>query len=319
MSFFEVEFPRTISYKSTAGSAGFNTTVNKGFSGFEQRNKNWSASRGQWSVNLMTPTAFQNNRLQFLQLLNAFFLNVSGIGDGFRLFDPIDNSAKNSLIGTGDSVTRAFQLVKGYTIGGRTYVRIINKPITPAASDYQGNAFPQTVVVYRAGIADPTNRWSVDGTTGVVQFASITGQLALTNPVFAGGPSNVLTFNWARNTAASDPQVGQRITITGMAHPGNNGVFYITTVSGVASGTLTVVDASGSTQPTDSGAGALDWTPKTGDQINADFQFHFPVRFDTDLMQITVEESDVLDGQPIGSWASIALQEIRILAGQSQG
>lgn len=318
MSFFEVEFPRTISYKS-AGGPGFNTTVNKGFSGFEQRNKNWAASRGQWSVSLMTPSAFTNNRAQFLNLLNAFFLNVNGIGDAFRLWDPWDNAAANAFLGTGDGVTNTFQLVKQYVAGGRTYTRTISKPITPDATDYQGTTLPQTVVVYRAGVVDPTSRWSVDGTTGLVTFKQSVGHLNLSNPVFVGSPTFTVTFNWTL-TSGTLPVVGQRIVVAGMAHAGNNGTFYITAVTGgPTSGTLTVIDTGGSTQPTDSGTGVTDWTPANGAQLNADFQFHFPVRFDTDQMQITVEESDVLDGQPIGSWSSIALQEVRILPGTSQG
>jgi uncharacterized protein (TIGR02217 family) len=312
MSFFEVEFPRTISFKSTRGP-GFNTTVNKGFSGFEQRNKNWSASRGQWALSLITPTAFQNNRLQFLQLLDAFLLNVSGMGDGFRLFDPLDNSAVNQLLGVGDSTTNTFQLVKKYIIGGRTYVRVVNKPIMSTVADYQGNALANTVVVYRAGVADPTNRWTVDATTGLVQFVQGVSHIAISAAVFTSGP-NTTTYTYTLSSGAV-LQVGMRIIITGMGHAGNNGTFYITALG---SGTFTVINALGVTA-TEVGAGITDWTPKTGDQINADFGFHFPVRFDTDQMQIQVEESDVVGNSPIVSWNGINMVEIRIIAGASQG
>lgn len=313
MSFFETEFPRTISYKATGGP-GFNTTVNTGLSGAEQRNKNWAQALGGWNVSLITPSAFTANRLSFLQLLRSFFLNVSAMGDGFRLFDHTDNNAVNSLLGTGDGVTAAFQLVKGYTIGARTYVKTISKPIMSTVTDYQGNSLTDTVVVYRAGVNDPTSRWSVDPTTGVVTFKTATGSLSLSNPVFSG--SNT-TYSWALNTSSFTPTIGQRIVITGFAHPANNGTFYITAASGVSSGTLTVVNA-GSTQ-TETGSGVLSWIPKTGDQINADFSFHYPVRFDTDKMDLMIDESDVKDGQPIANWTNVALKELRITAGQSDG
>jgi uncharacterized protein (TIGR02217 family) len=53
MAFFETEFPRTVGYKATGGPT-FNTTVNEGFSGFEQRNKNWSIARAKYTVDLLT-------------------------------------------------------------------------------------------------------------------------------------------------------------------------------------------------------------------------------------------------------------------------
>jgi uncharacterized protein (TIGR02217 family) len=238
-SFFEVEFPRTISYNSTGGS-GFNTTTNEGLSGFEQRNKNWATSRGQWQIDLTTPAAFEGRRQTFLDLLDAFFLVVSGMGDAFRLFDHVDNKAVGSFIGTGSSTdggatgTFAFQLQKVYAIGGRTYIRSISKPITSAVMDYQGNALPDTVVLYDNGIVVSPSIYSVDATTGIVTF-----------------------------------------------HAGH--------------------------------------APANTHIITADFQFHYPVRFDMDLMQLQIEESDVKDGSPIGTWASVALKEVRIAIGGSQG
>lgn len=246
MSFFEVEFPRVISYRGTGGGT-FNTTVNEGLSGFEQRNKNWATARGQWQVSLQTPAAFQANRQSFLDLLNAFFLNVTGMGDGFRLFDHIDFAAKSAFIAVSDGSTLTYQLQKQYSIGSgglqRSYNRIINKPITSKVQDYQGNALLDTVVLYDNGTpivnasgGNPLgNKWRVNETTGVVTFQDVS------------------------------------------------------------------------------------FVPAAGHVITADLQFHFPVRFDMDQMTVEVQESDVKDGNPIGAWANIALKELRIITGQSQG
>lgn len=233
MSFFETEFPRTISYKAVGGS-GFNTSVNEGFSGFEQRNRNWSTARGQWTVSLVTPEAYASARQTFADLLNAFFLNVGGMGDGFRLFDHLDNRGTAQFLGTGDGATLTFQLQKTYTVGARSYVRSISKPITSAVSDYAGVALPNTVVVYVGGVAVSNSFWSVNATTGLVTFA--------------GGHA-----------------------------------------------------------------------PANASIVTADFQFHYPVRFDADNIMLQREESDMLGGNPIVSWATIALKEVRIVPGQSQG
>src|SRR6266568_1748002 len=307
MAFFEVEFPRTILYKGTSGRT-FNTTVNTGFSGFEQRNKNWAAVRGEWQVSLITPTAFQNSRQQFLDLLNSFFLNVSGMGDGFRLFDHIDNTGTNQLLGIGDGITSVFQLVKQYTIGARTYTRTISKPITNVVTDYQGNPLPNTVVIFRNGVVDPTIRWTVDATTGLVAFGLNASNLSITAATVSGG-NVVYTYTV---TAGQAVQIGMRVVITGMANAGNNGTFYVTALGG---GTFTVVNGAGVNATVQSGVGITDWTPAVGAQLNVNFKFHYPVRFDTDNMQIQIEESNLIAGQPLGSWASIALKEIRIAAG----
>ena len=57
MSFFEVEFPRNLAFK-TSGGPGFSTIVNQSFSGQEFRNRNWAFSRGKWKVELKTSAKF---------------------------------------------------------------------------------------------------------------------------------------------------------------------------------------------------------------------------------------------------------------------
>jgi len=208
MAFLEVQFPTTLSYRAVGGP-GFNTTVNLGLSGQEQRNRNWSKARGKWTVSLITPAKFANRQL-FADLLNAFFTVVGGKADGFRLKDHKDFKATaqpllevdgNVMLG----ITR--------TIAGRSYIQPITKPITSDVVDYEGNALEDTVKVNGTGaIVD------VDYTTGIV--------------------------------------------------------------SGLGAGTL------------------------------VDFQYHYPVRFDMDDLQMQVEESNTRDGNPIVSLNSVNLIEV---------
>lgn len=163
MAFFEIEFPSTISYKAIGGP-GFNTTVNQGLSGEEQRNRNWSKARGKWTVSLTTPGSF-TVRQDFVDLLYAFFLNVGGKADGFRLKDHKDFKATSQALVTYNGNV---QLARTRTIGGRSYQQIITKPITPAVNDYKGNALANSV--FLAGTATAV---TVDATTGIV-----TGQAA---------------------------------------------------------------------------------------------------------------------------------------------
>lgn len=221
MPFFECEFPTTLSYRALGGP-GFSTSVNEGFSGYEQRNRNWANSRGKWTVSLQTPASV--NRQTFIDLLQAFFLAVAGKADAFRLKDHKDFTATGQRIGTGDGLATVFQLAKTYTAGARSYLRTIAKPIAPPAVNYQNVALPNTVKVYLDG-ALQSSGWSVDGTTGLVTFAP---------------------------------------------------------------------------------------PPAVGAAVTADFQFHFPVRFDSDDFQAQIEESAIAAAGPLVSWNSIALVEVRL-------
>jgi uncharacterized protein (TIGR02217 family) len=208
MSFFECEFPRTIQYKSVGGT-GWNTSVNQGLSGQESRNANWAARRAKWQVSLITPATFRGNQQQFIDLLESFFDAVKGRSDAFRLYDHVRFQATNQPLISYNSNT---QLAITRTIGGRSIVRVITKPITAAVSDYQGNALPNTVVLHGTNTAV-----TVDPTTGIV--------------------------------------------------------------SGHGPGTA------------------------------VDFQYHWPVRFDVDALQMQIEESP--KGQPIAIINTVELLEVR--------
>lgn len=409
MSFIEAEFPRTISYKAQGGPA-FNTTVNSGFSGFEQRNQNWQTARGEWTVSLETPGSSANVSPQtYIDQLTAFFLNVGGKANAFRIKDHKDytNGASAQLIGVGDGITPQRQLVKNYISAGRTYQRLILKPMTSLVVDYLGNALLDTVNVTLNGVSLPkvagyagggSAKYSLDETTGVVsfgtgsklvctKFTSLNGYVQMyytvaggtytptkneqiigngysnsvmngTYTVVAVGPGWVsfnssysggvvsndnagttfsgcwgflaitgVTYSGTNATYAYTqpsnrgalPIIGQRLNVFGfVTHTGNNGNFYVT---GTGSGTVTVVNANAGTgNETNTAQGSLDWCPASGaGNIAATYQFHFPVRFDTDNLAIQLEESDVAGGTPIVSWSAITLREVRIPIGTSQG
>lgn len=176
MSFFEVEFPRNIGYKRLGSPVGFNTTVNQGLSGQEQRNKNWANSRGKWTIDLQTPPASVSNRLAYIQALEAFMYVVSGKGDAFRLYDHVDNSALAQPLSPITGSTTVYQLARTYTIGGRSYVRNITKPITTSVANYLGNSLSNTINVYISTVLQTLgSAYTIDYSTGLITFASAPG------------------------------------------------------------------------------------------------------------------------------------------------
>jgi uncharacterized protein (TIGR02217 family) len=176
VAFLEIEFPRKLAL-GAVGGPGYNTSINSGFSGYEQRNQNWAQSRGAWTV------SFENKLPADYQALLALFHAVRGRANGFRLFDPTDYSGTGQYIGTGDGSTRTFQLQKTYTFPLSSYqvVRPIQKPITTLVPDFYGvNSYTDTVVVYDNGVLRAHNAgyhsgggaayYTLDETTGVITF-----------------------------------------------------------------------------------------------------------------------------------------------------
>lgn len=182
MSFFEVEFPRTVGYKATGGPS-FNTTVNEGFAGFEQRNRNWAKARAKYTVDLLTPppSQFSGTQQQFIDMVHSFFLVVGGKADAFRFFDHKDNLAIGQVLSPlGDGANKIFQLTKTYSIGGRSYTRNITKPIMASVNDYKGNALTNTVKVYVGGVLKTLGTdYTLDATTGIISFVAAPAAMAV--------------------------------------------------------------------------------------------------------------------------------------------
>lgn len=236
MAFIEVQFPTKLALSAQGGPAYF-TNVNSGFSGYEQRNQNWSQSRGSWTV------AFEHKTQADYDQLLAMFHAARGMANGFRLKDHSDHSTVAEYQATGDSMTKVFQLQKAYTfpISADEFVRPIQKPVTSKVVDIAGNALANTVNVYVDGTLQThssdyhtmgSNNYTLDETTGIITFNN----------------SNI---------------------------------------------------------------------PAAGKIITADFQFHYPVRFDLDNMQRQIETPEAAG--LIITVTGITLKEIRIVLGQSAG
>lgn len=189
MAFFECEFSRFIGFQSSGGGTtpsggpGWSTIVNMGFSGLEQRNRNWSLVRNKYQLDLVA------RPLAVYQTMLEFWLAVGGRADAFRFFDATDSSFTNMPLfpSVGDGSNTVFQLQKVYTVGAgaaaRSYTRTISKPIqsqlqTGGAplTDFQGNPLPNTLTLrLDGGRVNLAADYSVDATTGLVTFSTPPG------------------------------------------------------------------------------------------------------------------------------------------------
>jgi uncharacterized protein (TIGR02217 family) len=177
--FMEIEFPRQLALLAIGGP-GYFTTVNPGFSGYEQRNQNWAQARAQYSV------SFENKPLAAWQALEAMFHAARGMANGFRLFDPGDYSGLGQFQAVGDGLTKTFQMQKTYTFPLAQFevIRPVQKLITSLIVDFQGNYLADTVKIYLNGSSQAFNpgyvagggaAFTLDATTGLFTFVTAPG------------------------------------------------------------------------------------------------------------------------------------------------
>jgi uncharacterized protein (TIGR02217 family) len=128
--FHEVRFPLDVSLGSRGGPVRRTDIVTLA-SGREHRNSRWAQSRRRYDAGLGVRS------IDALHMVIAFFEERRGRLVGFRFRDRADwrsgppSKAPTPLdqrIGTGDGVTRQFQLVKIYGSAYAPYRRVITKP-----------------------------------------------------------------------------------------------------------------------------------------------------------------------------------------------
>ncbi len=161
MGFHEVRFPANLSFGSVGGPER-RTEVVALTNGFEERNSPWAHSRRRYDAGVAVRS------LDDIALMIDFFEARRGQLYGFRWKDWSDyKSSKPSVapgfrdqrIGTGDGVTRVFQLSKSYQSGLNSYARPIGKPVEGTV--LAGVSVDELV----AGV-----HFSVNHTTGIITF-----------------------------------------------------------------------------------------------------------------------------------------------------
>lgn len=161
MAFHEIRFPANLSFGSVGGPER-RTEIVTLQNGHEERNTPWAHSRRRYDAGLGLRS------LEDVETLIAFFEARSGQLHGFRWKDWADYKSgtaaralafDDQVIGTGDGLTRVFQLTKTYRSGEQSYARPIRKPVAGS------------VLVAVAGDQKAeTLEFTVDPATGEVTF-----------------------------------------------------------------------------------------------------------------------------------------------------
>ncbi len=173
--FHDVQFPVRLALGSSAGPMRSTEIVTLG-SGAEQRNARWAHSKRRYEIGQAVRT------LSDLHDVLAFFEQRMGRLFAFRFRDPLDHnssrpgapvSALDQVIGTGDGVTAAIQLVR--TAGPFSLApRPIRKPVAGTVR----------VAVNNVEMTEESD-FTVDHATGLVTFQ--TGAIPITGSTITAG------------------------------------------------------------------------------------------------------------------------------------
>lgn len=157
-------FPEDIS-KGSRGGPRWNTGYTELDSGAAELVKRWPSPRWEYDVGVGI------KKLDDLDDLNSFYLAV-GTDQSFAFLDIADNNSTASgrgtkstthpldqVIGVGDGTTAAFQLIKTYTFGNRTFVRNIRKPVSGTVT-----------ISVDSSIRTGGTHYNLDTNTGIVTF-----------------------------------------------------------------------------------------------------------------------------------------------------
>ncbi len=163
MAFHNERLPTDVE-PGAVGGPRFKTTVIQLRGGHEQRNIDWSQTRGEWDV------GFGMNTVETRWAVRNFFHARWGRGHSWKFKDhgdyqiPDGGGSIPQEIGLGDTSETAFQIVKRYTSGGHTYSKTIRKIVTGSYYVYVGGV-----------LQTETTHYTIDITTGIITFVSAPG------------------------------------------------------------------------------------------------------------------------------------------------
>ena len=154
--FAELRFETGYIIYGTQGGVQFNTEIVEVNSGAETRNSIWNYAKSKWD--------FGDRKLSDTELsaIITFFRARKGRKQGFRFKDwadfKDDGSGILGLTGLSDGTAGPVQMVKKYTSGSETDLRLISKPVAG------------TVKVFKNAVQ--TADWTINTSTGLVTFTA---------------------------------------------------------------------------------------------------------------------------------------------------
>jgi uncharacterized protein (TIGR02217 family) len=170
--FIDVYLDRCVPGYPCMSSPRWSTSITHSDSGAEQANQRWEHPLHRYTL----PEAVRDHDVY--EAVRDHWLITRGPLRSFPFRDPLDFASRalsrpnqippitfsDQVLGTGDGIAVAFQLVKTYTRGAETYIRKVVHPVVSTVIVSINNADPLS-----GGFPNP---WTVDRLTGVVTFSN---------------------------------------------------------------------------------------------------------------------------------------------------
>lgn len=157
MAFDNVKLPDDIE-KGAQGGPRFRTTIIELSSGFEQRNSQWSQTRGEWDVGYGL-----QEKEQFEDIIEFFYAR-QGRARAFRFKDWTDFELARQAIGLTDTTNDTFQIFKRYASGATLFDRILRKIVQDTEAVWVNN------VAIAKGLG--SGEYQIDYETGIITIGS---------------------------------------------------------------------------------------------------------------------------------------------------
>lgn len=293
MAFIEIRFPEDVGY-GTVGGATYKTIIATQYSGAESRAKSWQYPLQKYNI------VYEVKSITAINILNNFFNATGGRFSGFRFKDFNDFSSSpdgfsapqenDQEILTYPNLTRAdgiadrYQVIKQYTIGNVSQIRIIKKIVIPN----------QLLYPIINGSREDSIETVIDANTGILTFPADDPRI-ITN-ITKANPC-VITMS---TSAQFLPNTLFIKNVVGMAEL-NNGRFRVINKAGNQL-TLSLDSSAFNAYISD---GNINTLPQPGEIVTTGYLFDVPVRFDTDQLLISRDSFNT------ASITTLPLAEIR--------
>lgn len=173
--FIDLYLDRCVPGYPCMSSPRWSTSITHSDSGAEQANQRWEHPLHRYTL----PEAVRDHDVY--EAVRDHWLITRGPLKSFPFRDPLDFAScpldrpnhiplytfSDQVLGTGDGINVAFQLVKKYTRGAESYTRNVVHPVVSTVIVSIDNTDPTTWVFPLTPIT-----WTVDRSTGVVTFSS---------------------------------------------------------------------------------------------------------------------------------------------------
>lgn len=312
--FKDIVFPHDIS-EGSDGAARFNTLVNEVTSGHDQRNALWDYPKMEYNV------AYGVRTMEQLHDLIRFFRVARGKLYSFRFLDKVDYTSSfatyeeareanettplDQRIAVGDDETVSWQLIKNYDFDGENAVRPIYKPIPDTVRlAVNGTEIANFECDYSTGMVTIVPRLEFHALGASILYVDLDEHhwkiTVIATPDNPNTPEDETS-----GTPFGIVLPGERFTIDSPQIFGTiNAVCISSTPTSLEFTWLEgteVYQRVGNTEVTVK----TNNVPKAGDIVTAGYEFHVPVRFNTDRIPVKLEYYGV------GSANEITLVEVR--------